>query len=145
MTIDIQASLLTHVYNLLTTDDGLKPAMGGTVRLYLTWANPDAEFPYLVHRIDMGILDDWSPEAVCAYYLDIWSDSPNADEILAIRVLIMGLLDGLIFSTDETTDCHLWIQTDAFIPETEEGIWHYAMQFNLRWLKDYQIGALLKR
>lgn len=145
MTVDIQKSLLSYIYTLLTTDETLKAAMGGTVRLFLTWAKPDAVFPYLVNRIDMGILGDWSPEAVCTYYLDIWSDSSNAEEILAIRVLIMGLLDGLIFSTDETTDCHLWIQTDGFVPEVEEGIWHYACQFNLKWLKDAQIGATLKR
>lgn len=149
MTVDIQKSLLSYIDNLLTTDETLKAAMGGTVRLYLTWAKPDTVFPYLVHRIDMGILGDWSPEAVCTYYLDIWSHTPSpnvtAEEILAIRVLIMGLLDGLIFSTDETTDCHLWIQTDGFVPEVEEGIWHYACQFNLKWLKDAQIGTLLKR
>lgn len=145
MTVDIQKSLLAYIYNLLTTDSDLEAAMGGTVRLYLTWAKPNAVFPYLVHRIDMGILGDWSPEAVCTYYLDIWSDSSNAEEILAIRKEIMTLLDGLIFSTTETTDCHLWIQMDGFVPEVEEGIWHYACQFNLKWLKDAQIGATLKR
>ena len=145
MVLDIQKSLLTPIYELLTTDDTLKSEMGGAVRLCLVWAKPDTKFPYLVYRIDMGILGDWSPESVCTYYLDIWSDSPNADEILLIRKQLMSLLDGLIFSTEETTDCHLWIQTDAFIPEVEPGIWHYAMQFNLKWLKDAQIGATLKR
>ena len=145
MTVDTQTSLLTYLWNLLTGDTDLKAAMDGTVRCYLTWAKPDATFPYLVHRIDMGILGDWSPEAVCAYYLDIWSDSPNADQILGIRKRIMELLDGLIFSTDETTDCHLWIQTDGFVPEVEQDIWHYACLFNLKWLKDDQIGATLKR
>jgi len=145
MTVDIQKSLVTYIYNLLTTDVDLKAAMGDTVRLYLTWAKPDAVFPYLVHRIDMGILGDWSPEARCTYYLDIWSHSYEADEILAVRKLIMELLDGLIFPTDETTDCHLWIQTDGFVPEVEQDIWHYACQFNLKWLKDAQIGAILKR
>lgn len=144
MTDDIQKSLLSHIYTLLTTN-GLLVVMGDPVRLYLAWALPDAEFPYLVNRIDMGILGDWSPEAVCTYYLDIWSDSSDANEILAIRKIIMELLDGLIFSTTETTDCHLWIQTDAFIPEIEPGIWHYACQFNLKWLKDAQIGQILKR
>lgn len=143
--MDIQASLLSHIDTLLTTDDDLKIAMGETVRLYPVWAKPDALFPYLVHRIDIGILADFSPIARCTYYLDIWSDSPNATEILAIRKEIMTLLDGLDFSTDETTDCHLWIQTDGFIPESEQGIWHYACQFNLKWLKDNQIGVLLKR
>lgn len=145
MTVDIQKSLLTYLHTLLTTDDDLKAAMGGTVRLFPVWAVSDSEFPYLVHRIDMGIGADWSPVARCTYYLDIWSDSPNATEILAIRELIMTLLDGLDFITDETTECYLWIQTDSFIPETEPGIWHYACQFNLKWLKDAQIGATLKR
>lgn len=143
--MDIQTSLLTYIYNLLTTNAGLKSAMGGTVRLYLTWANPDAEFPYLVHRIDMANIADWSPVRDCTYYLDIWSDSPNASEILAIRKQLMTLLDNLEFSTDETTDCHLWVQTDGFIPESEQGIFHYAMQFNLRWTRDSQIGTKLKR
>ena len=143
--MEIQESLLSHIYTLLTTDDDLMTAMGDTVRLALTWAPPDYAFPYLVHRIDMGILGDWSPEARCTYYLDIWSDSANADEILGIRERLMTLLDGLIFATDETTDCHLWIQTDGFIPESEIRIWHYACQFNLKWLKDAQIGAILKR
>lgn len=145
MTVDIQKSLLTYIHTLLTTDDDLKAAMGSTVRLFPIWAAPDSAFPYLVHRIDMGIGADWSPEARCSYYLDIWSDSPNAEEILAIRELIMSLLDGLIFSTDETTDCHLWIQTDAFIPEIEPGIFHYACMFNLKWINDAKVGVMLKR
>jgi len=127
------------------TDATLQSAMSGTVRLYHIWAKPNTEFPYLVHRIDMGILADWSPQSRCTYYLDIWSHSPGATEILAIRKRIMELLDGLTFSTDETTECFLWIQTDGFIPEVEPGIWHYACQFNLKWLKDAQIGATLKR
>ena len=145
MTVDIQQSLITHIYNLLTTDDDLKTAMGGTVRLYLTWATPDAEFPYLVHRIDMGRATEWTPERACSYYLDIWSNSPDADEILAIRTLIMGLLDNIEFSTDETTEVHIWTQTDGFIPETESNIFHYAIMLNLKWLKDSQIGISLHR
>lgn len=146
MTIDIQQSLLNHLWKHLTTNGDVRLAMKrATYLLYHTWAEPNATFPYMVHRIDMGILGDWSPVALCTYYLDIWSHSKDVTEILAIRKLVMELLDGLVFFTDETTDCHLWIQTDAFIPEVEEGIWHYACQFNLKWLKDAQIGAILKR
>jgi len=145
MATDIQKSLLTYIYDLLTTDASLMSAMGGSVRLYLTWATPDAELPYLVQRLDMGILADWSPVARCTYLLDIWSDSSNAEEILAIRALLMGLLDGLDFSTDETSECYLWIQTDGFIPEPEPGIWHYTCQFNLKWVNDSKIGVTLKR
>ena len=145
MAVDIQESLITSIYNTLTSDTTLQGLMGGTVRLYLTWANPDAEFPYLVHRIDMANVTDWSPVRMCTYYLDIWSNSSTAEETLDIRKRIIELIDNLESSTDETTDYHLWIQTDGFIPESEQGIFHYALQFNLRYLRDNQIGDLLKR
>ncbi|MBA7564462.1 hypothetical protein ES708_06125 [subsurface metagenome] len=146
MTVDIQQSLLNHLWSLLTTNEDVRRAMDRTTYLlYHTWADPDAIFPYMVHRIDMGILGDWSPEAMCTYYLDIWSHSKEVTEILAIRKLIMELLDNIEFSTTETTEVHIWIQTDGFVPEVEQGIWHYACQFNLKWLKDAQIGQILKR
>ena len=145
MTVDIQESLLTSIYNTLVGDSDLQTAMGGSVRLYPVWAIPDATFPYLVHRIDMNIGGDWNPQDKDTYLLDIWSDSPSAEEILDIRKRVMDLLDGLDSSTAETTEFYLWRQTDGFIPEVEQGIWHYACQFNLKWLNDAQIGALLKR
>jgi len=141
---DIQEALLTYIYNLLTTDTGLKADMGGTVRLALVWAKPDTEFPYLVHRIDVG------PDAIghilrrATYYIDIWSDSPNASEVLAIREEIIGLLDELEFDTasDEATRARFRLQTDSFIPETEDGIWHYAIMFNLRFFRNSEITAI---
>lgn len=145
MTVDIQESLLVSIYNTLTGDGDLETAMGGTVRLYLAWAKPNAAFPYLVHRIDMGTGNDWDPVMPCTYYLDIWSDSPKYEEVLDIRMNIMGLLDNLESSTNETTDFFLWRQTDGFIPEPEQGIWHYACQFNLKWLNAANQGVQLKR
>ena len=143
--VDIMESLLTSLYNTLTADDDLKACMGGSVRLSPIWAPPDCGFPYLVHRIDMANVADWSPVRACTYYLDIWSDSPSAEEVLDIRQRLMALLDNHEFSTDETTEAWLWIQTDGFIPEVEQDIWHYACQFNLGWLRDAQIGLVLKR
>lgn len=143
--VDIQKALITHIDTLLTSDTALKAAMGGEVRLFLTFAAPDTEFPYLVHRVDMGILGDFSPVARCTYIIDIWSYSPSADEALDIRSEIMRLLDGLTFSTDEASDNWLWIQTDGFIPESTQDIWHYSCQFNLKYIKDAQVGAVLKR
>ncbi len=141
---DIQEALLTYIYNLLTADTGLKADMGGTVRLALVWGKPDTAFPYLVQRIDI------SPDATghilrrATYYIDIWSDSPNAAEVLAIREEIIGLLDELEFDTasDEATRARFAIQTDAFVPETEDGIWHYALMFNLNFFRDAEITAI---
>ena len=134
--MDTQKSLLTYLWTLLTTDSALKPAMGGTVRCYLTWAEPDAVFPYLVHRID--ILKEPGTHVIkrATYYLDIWSDSPDADEILAIRAILIGLLDELVFDTAEVSRAHIEIASDGFVPEIEQGIWHYATMWDFIFRRD---------
>jgi len=142
--MDTQKSLLTYLWGVLTGDTDLKTAMGGTVRCYLTWAKPDAEFPYLVHRFDSSSGEPF-PNRRGAYYLDIWSDSSNADEILAIRVLIIALLDELRANTTDVKNIKLSLQTDGFIPESEQGIWHYAMQFNLNLWRQTETLAIIGR
>jgi hypothetical protein len=135
MTVDTQKSLLTSIYNLLTADAALKAACGGTVRLYPVWAEPDATFPYLVHRIDFqGWVSEYNPLREGKYLIDLWSYSVNADEILAIRTEVLRLLNGLTFSTTEVDVARTWLQTDGFVPESTQGIWHYAMQFTI-WAK----------
>ena len=145
MSVDIQESLMTSIYSVLTGDATLKTLMGDTVRLYSIWAKPDAAFPYLVHRIDMANVADWSPVRRCTYYLDIWSNSASYEEITDIRQRIFTLIDDLESSTDETSEYVMWIQTDGFVPETAENIFHYSMQFNLKFTRDAQIGVKLSR
>ncbi len=144
MVLDTQKSLLTYLYNLLTTSSDLQTAMGGTVRLYLTWAVPDAAFPYLVYRVDVAAAEPF-PMRQATLYLDIWSDSPNADETLAIRKLVIELLDELELSTTEIEALRIWLQADAFIPESDQGIWHYALQFNLRYYRKSETAAIIAR
>ena len=125
-------SLLTAIYNRLTQDSGLIALMGAIPRVYAVWAEPDALFPYIVTRIDFtGWVADYSPLRNGKYLVDLWSYSVNADEILAIRKEVLRLLNGYKFSTTEVDDARLWLQTDAFVPESTQGIWHYAMQFNI--------------
>lgn len=126
MVLDTQKSLLTYIYDLLTGDTDLKSACGGTVRLYPVWATPDAEFPYLVHRIDISREGTLYPVQRATHYLDIWSYSPNAEEVLLIRKRLIELLDERIFSTSDVSRVHIEILSDGFVPETSEGIWHYA-------------------
>jgi len=142
---DIQEALLDYIYARLVADTGLIAAMGGTVRLAAVWAKPDTTFPYLVHRIDIGPdASDVIALRRATYYIDIWSDSPNASEILSIRQEIIESLDELEFNTasNEATRARFLLQTDAFIPETEDGIWHYAIMFNLRFFRNTEITAI---
>jgi len=145
MALDIQESLRTALYALLTGDATLKSLMGGTVRLYPVTAKPDAVMPYLVHRIDMGNDGDWDPFRRCTYIIDLYSSSPGSEETTDIRQRIMTLVNELDSSTDETTDFHLWIQADSDVPDPSENTFHYVFQFNLKYLRDGQVGTLLKR
>jgi len=140
--MDTQKSLTTAIYNLLTGDPTLKSRMGGTVRLYLTWAKPDAPFPYLVHRLDIRKEPGTYVIQKASYYLDIWSDSPNADEALAIRKRLIELLDELVFSTSEVARVHIEIVSDGFIPEPEQGIWHYATLWDWIFRRDAEVASI---
>jgi len=145
MTTDTQKSLLDHIWSLLTKDAPLKTKMGDTVRCYLTWAEVDAEFPYLVHRIDFRREPGTYAVKRATYYLDIWSNSPNADEILLIRERLIQLLDELIFSTDDVSRVHIEIATEGFIPEAEQGIFHYAMMFDIIFRRDSEAISIAGR
>ena len=144
MTVDIQESLLTQLYTTLTGDSTLQTAMGGSVSLYPVWAKPDAAFPYLVHRSDLRASSPF-PARLGTYLLDIWSDSPSAEEVLDIRKRVVELLDKLTFNTTEVKNVEIQLQTDGFIPETEQDIFHYSMQFNLSLWRQSETVVIINR
>ena len=143
---DSQKSILDYIYTLLTSDATLKAAMGGTVRLFHTVATPDAEFPYLVNRLDIRSTG-FFPNQISTYYLDIWSDNPDSNaEVLPIRKRILELIDELQFDTTECVNGKIWKDNaDGFIPEPEPNIWHYAMQFNLRFYRKSETSVIISR
>ena len=142
--IDTYESLISAIYTTLTGDNELATLMGGQVRCFLVFASPDTEFPYLVHRIDIAP-QEFFPMRQATYYLDLWSYQPKADEILNIRKRIIELLDELSFDTDEVSATRLWLQTDGFIPEVEQNIWHYATQWNLRYYRKAETLSIISR
>ena len=142
MTVDVDRSLITYIWNLLTTDGLLKALMGGTVRCYPVDAVEDAEFPYLVHRLDIRQHPGTHGVQNATHYLDIWSDSPNANEITNIRERLIQLLDELVFNTDDVSQAHIAFQTSGFIPESEQSIFHYAMQFDWIFRRDSEATAI---
>jgi len=143
--MDLHKRLITQLYTTLTDNATLKAAMGGTVRLYLTWAEPDAIFPYLVHRLE-ETLPMWSPEHEGTYLIDIWSDSENADEILAIRSQIITLIDELEYAAvSEHDGAWFWLRSGMFVPEPEQGIWHFNLTFDMKVLVEADTASQLKR
>ncbi len=144
MVLDTNLSLLSALYTVLTADATLKDAMGGTVRLYPVQATEDAVSPYLVHRIDGGLVGDFWPIRQSTYQLDAWSETDNVTEILAIRKRIIELLDERIFTATEFQSARLWLQTDGFIPD-DLSVWHYSFQWNLRLYRKSEAAAIISR
>jgi len=145
MATDLEKSLIDYLWIKYTDSTTLKAAMGGTVRCYLAWAIPDATFPYLVHRLAIRKHPGTHVVQKAAYYLDIWSDSPDANEILAIRVLIVGLLDELVFSTADVKQCHIEFMSSGFVPESEQDIFHYATMWDIAFRRDTEAGIINSR
>lgn len=144
MAVDTQLSFLGALYDILTTDASLKAAMGGTVRLYPVQATPDTVMPYMVHRLDISGGEPF-PLRDGTYVIDIFSDSATIDEITAIRRLVIGLVDERIVTTADIQSARLWLQTDGFVQELEEGVWHYVLQLNVRWYRKGEAAAILAR
>ena len=143
MTVDTQQSLITEIYDTLTADTTLKGLCGGEVRLYPVWAKSNAAFPYLVQRADSRAIDDFFPMRRGTLIIDLWSDSPNASEVLSIRKGVIEILDELDFSVTEINHCRISLETDGFIPETDENIWHYSLQFGLRFYRKTEAAAII--
>lgn len=143
--MDTQTALLTKFHGILTADATLIAAMGGAVRVYHLWGVEDAVMPYLVQRIDLRANEGECITRSGTYILDIWSDKvQDASEALAIRHRIITLLDELTFDIGtDVIGCRMWLQTDGFIPE--QGYWHIATQWNLRFARAGEIANIIGR
>lgn len=142
MTVDVRRSLITYLWTRLTTDSILQAAMAGEVRCYLAEAETDAEFPYLVHRVEIGVVPGTYAVQRATYFLDVWSDSPNAEQITTIRERLIGLLDELIFNTDDVKRVHVEFFSDSDMPEPEVGIWHYVTMWELVFIRKSEAASM---
>ncbi len=142
MTVDVRRSLINYFWNRFTDDATLKTIMGGTVRCYWRMAKADAVFPYLVHRLPINAEPGAHPIQRATYYLDIWSDSDDGEEITNIRERLIQLLDELDFNTNDIGLAHLAFFSDDDIPTDEQGIWHFAMMWDLIFRRDSEATAI---
>jgi hypothetical protein len=141
--MDTIQSIITHIYNLLAADEELQTAMGGTVKLHLSFAPTDAPMPYIVHTVGLRESDHFAANEG-TYTVNIYSSSTNASEVLSIRKRIVELLDRIKFDTDEVRGCELHKFSDDFVEE-EESVCHYVIMFNLWVYRASEIDSILSR
>lgn len=152
--IDTISAFQYAIWHELTADEELIELMDD-VRLRWVWAQPDEKMPYLVHRISSTQADPWVIRNG-TYYLDIWDYHNLSDRILNTRKRCIELLDQSIIGLIEASSSFMSVtqpgnnetlylvaarmnlKTDGFIPEEVKNIWHYAMEFDLRYTRGIQ-------
>jgi len=146
MALSSRTSIITYIYNLLTGNADLKAAMTDPLVLKHNWAQPDTIFPYLVHTLGISVDDaGFYPRRLASYSIDIWSDSPSAEEAEIISEILIGILDELEFTTTEIERAVFELQSDTPVIETEQDIQHYNLTFNLRYFRIAEIVAINAR
>ncbi len=154
--MDTEQALLTAIWYRLTLDEQLKSIMNGTVKLDLGYADKDREFPYLVNRLDSIELDPWVIRRG-TYYLDIWDRAQTSHRVYNLRSQIVRILDrsyiGLIdpddsfMSVSQPTSgepkpilvaARMYLATSGLIPEDTVNIWHFVLQFDMRFTRSIQ-------
>ena len=142
--MDLIAELRTEIWYLLTQDEELKTLCGGSVRLYNTWADPNAKFPYLVHRMhERPLLDGAITELT--YYLDIWDyDEKSMARLLDLRSRIVALLDMTVLTMPSGGSARFRYSSGGEVPEETAGIRHFATLWDVRVDRTADILAKLK-
>ena len=141
--MDAERSIIDYFWTLYTEDTNLKAAMGGTVRCYYGIADEDAAFPYLVHRLAPRATPGTYGIQIATYFLDWWSDSPSGAEMLAIRALIVALIDQLRFSTDDIGVAHVKFQAgESLWDQDDKYIHHYATLWEMIFRRDTEAAAI---
>ena len=130
--VETGQAIITALWTRLTSDATMKSVMGDPVSLYRVMGPADPEMPYLWHRLSMN--GDMF-HGTHTYYLDLWYygvDSAVPDSAID-RAKI--LLHEWRFTTanDEAGGLLRWF-SGGYIPTDAANVWHYAMQFDARFV-----------
>lgn len=141
--MDSILAVLTEVFNELRDDVELNDIMGD-VRITNVWASPDAEFPYLVYRLNTMPQD---PPIVTqgTLTLDIWDYQQTATRLYEMRRRIIELLDQQRFENDDCGVIRLFKGMDMDIPEDTQYVWHRTIDFRVRYTRNTEFEPVLAR
>ncbi len=112
--------------------------------VYSVWAEEDAEFPYIVYRLD----NDYTPGGYVAngtLYVDVWDYAQIERRALQIRGHVIRLLDRKIIQLRGVSCARLWLQTDGWVAEEARNIWHRAIQFVVRYDRRIELDMIRGR
>lgn len=151
ISLETQTAIKNAIWRLVQSDKVLVDLFGqDEVPLYLTWAPRDAEMPYMVHRMQNRSEDPWVVRSA-KYYLDIWHYGDTAAPLYQIAGRMTEILERAVLGLSEsggytwvaqTTPTHdmlvaarFFLVRDGDVPEPTENVWHYAMEFDIRYTR----------
>jgi len=131
--MDTLQAVIEALWTRLTTDATLNALFpGGTAICFLEWAEQDADFPYLVVRLDTAS-DEFMEHG--DFVVDIWDKASEADRALNIRGRVRQLLYNYAFTTagGEVGAARLGrARLDQAIPDEEPDVWRREITFPVR-------------
>lgn len=148
--MDVELAIITALWNLIKGDPQLQGIMAHHPPhqewLHLNWAETDAPFPYMVHRLELNVQQPW-PIAEATYFLDLWDDSPNAGRLYVMRGRLVTLLDRCRIEVpgQEIMAARVFLQAGGSVPEPEPGIQHYTTRWAIRFARAAEVEAITER
>jgi len=139
--LETQEPFVVWLRQTLQGDDDLDGLLDN---IYSVWADEDADFPYLVYRLD----NDYTPGGYITsgtLYVDLWDYNQLERRILQCRGHVLRLLDRKVVKCigESISAARIWIQTDGYVPEEARNIWHRAMQFNVRYDRMLELEQIM--
>ena len=130
--VETGQAIITALWTRITSDATMKSVMGDHVSLYRVMGPADPSMPYFWHRL---ALNGDMFHSTHSYFLDLWYygvDSAVPDQAID-RAKI--LLHEWRFTTanDEAGGLLSWF-SGGYIPTDVSNVWHYAMQFDARFV-----------
>jgi hypothetical protein len=145
--MDELAAVTTALYNELVNNTALQAIFAGQVNVHYVFPDEEAPpLPYFVHRLDLEQPPAGVAISVGTWYLDIWDYSDTAQRATLLRKAVVEAFDQRILSIPESK--HISIQLsrpNGFVPDTELGIWHYALGFRVRYTRHQEASAIATR
>lgn len=143
-------ALLSAIWYRLNEDTELNNIMSG-VRLGDTWVDENTEFPYLVHKLDSSVGDEFFI-LNNDYLLDFWDYNQLKTRILEMIGRVRGILNQSYIGFVDGDYSHmkvvqpwrdnenmpevvvgrLFFDDGDFIGEDTKDIWHYASTWTIR-------------
>jgi|UniRef100_A0A7C2WDZ7 hypothetical protein len=144
MTLSSDDLIVEAVWSRLAADSMLASLMGGRARQYHEWAEPDAPFPYLVHRFRSAPAPTPGMR-LGTYVIDIWDHAPTAARLAAIQRRLTELLDLAYLELPELGIVRFWNERWEPVPQDEKNIWRRTSEWGVRYASKRELTAIVTR